>query len=215
MSSMYETIMGLPLFKGIGEEQLSLLLEKTSVEFVNCEDGEILYQPGDNVRYLNFILNGKVRKTYKLRNFEIEISEVMGEGSVIGALHLYGLDTSYPCRVEAVGNVSIMKIAKLQYMNILHSDNIYMMNFVNYLSAASQRRACYMLNAGSQSINRSIGLLVNSIISSGAETVRVEGEASEIARFCSVSTEEFERWKHEEFPKSTDLQRIEITSIKK
>ena len=35
MASMYGTIMDLPLFKGISEDQVSAFLEKTNIEFQN------------------------------------------------------------------------------------------------------------------------------------------------------------------------------------
>ena len=42
MMTMYERLMTLPIFKGVGTEQLSLFLEKTHLDFDNYEAaGEI------------------------------------------------------------------------------------------------------------------------------------------------------------------------------
>lgn len=193
--TMYETIMELPLFKGIGEEQLSQLLEKTSVEFLKLEDGDIIAKAEEMVTSVDFILNGRVRQTFRLKNFSIGIDEILGKGSLLGALHLFGLVTNYTCDSVAMGRVSMMRIRKSDYMNILHSDKIYMINFVNYLSAAAQKTQLFLHDVKQPSITRSLQTLALSFASRAAETVMVVGKDSELARFCGVSDNEFEEWK--------------------
>lgn len=194
MQSMYDTIMELPFFKGIGEDQLSQLLEKTSVEFLKFEDGERVANENDPVKTVNFLLNGRVRQSYRLKNYDLSIDEILGKGAVVGGLNLFGMDTSYQGDCVAIGKLSMMRIDKSQYLNILRSDNIYIMNFVNYLSAAAQKGPDLMLDSQSPSIRRTLEDLAFSIVSRRAETVMVAGENSEMARYCGVSDEEFEEW---------------------
>ena len=195
MSSMYETIMELPLFKGIGEEQLSQMLEKTSVEFIKFEDGDVIAKVDERVESLGFILSGRIRQTHYLKNFKIGIDEILGKGAVIGALHLFGLVTCYDSDIVALGKVSIMRIQKKDYMKILLTDRIYMLNFVNYLSAAAQKTPLLLQNLKAPCITRSLHTLAFTYTSRAAETVMVTGDDSELARFCGVSNEEFEEWK--------------------
>ena len=187
--------MELPLFKGIGEDQLSLLLEKTSVEFLKYDDGNIINHAHDKVKSVDFILSGRVRHTYELENYPIGIDEILGKGSVLGALHLYGLETTYSATSLALGRVSIMRISKEDYMNILLSDRIYILNFVNYLSAAAQKAPMLMQNIKSPSISRSLYTLAFTFASKRAETVMVAGEDPILAQFCGVTEKEFESWK--------------------
>ena len=195
MSSMYETIMELPLFKGIGEDQLSQMLEKTSVEFLKFEDGDILANAEDKVKAIDFILSGRVRQTFKLENFDLGVDEILGKGSVLGALHLYGIDTTYKSQSVALGRVSIMRISKVDYMNILLSDRIYMLNFVNFLSAAAQKGPIMMQKIKNPSIGRCLSILAFAFASKTAETVMVAGEDKEMAHYCGVTDKEFEEWK--------------------
>lgn len=195
---MYETIMELPLFKGIGEEQLSQMLEKTSVEFIKYEDGDFIARVKDKVETVTFILSGRVRRTHYLENFKIGIDEILGKGNLLGALHLFGLVTNYGADIHALGKVSVMKIRKSDYMNILLSDRIYLLNFVNYLSAAAQKTPLLMQELKNPCISRSLYTLAFTYASRGAETIMVAGEDSELARFCGVSDKEFEEWKSNE-----------------
>lgn len=195
MSTMYETIMELPLFKGIGEEQLSQLLEKTSVEFLKFEDGDLIAESSTQVNAIDFILSGRVRQTYKLENFQLWVDEILGKGAVLGALNLYGLDTTYSSDSIALGRVSVMRISKSDYMNILLSDRIYMLNFVNYLSAAAQKSKLFMKSIKTASIGRSLQTLAFTFASRAAETVMIAGEDEVMAQYCGVSLNEFEEWK--------------------
>ena len=195
---MFETIMELPLFKGISEEHLSQLLEKTSVEFLKYEDGVTIARVDDKVEALDFILSGRVRQTFHLENFKICIDEILGNGAVIGALNLFGLVTDYNADIIALGKVSVMRILKKDYMNILLSDKIYILNFVNYLSAATQKTKLIMQDIEGPGISNSLQTLAFSFSSSVAETVMVAGDDAELAKFCGVSVKEFEDWKSNE-----------------
>lgn len=195
MSSMYETIMELPLFKGIGGDQLSQMLEKTSIEFLKYEDGEELSAAGSNVTGLDFILGGRVRQTYRLQNYPIEIDEILGKGNVMGALNLFGMDTTYPSTSTAIGRVSIMRIKKSQYINVLQSDRIYLLNFMNYISAAVQKNPVMMTETKNPIIGRTLEILALSFVSRGAESVMICGEDSALAEYCGVSLKEFKEWK--------------------
>ena len=52
MATMYETIMNLPLLKGVSKELVSSFLEKTHVQFVNFNDGEKLIEEGETCSYI-------------------------------------------------------------------------------------------------------------------------------------------------------------------
>lgn len=203
MASMYEKIMELPLFKGIGEEQLNQMLEKTSIEFLKFADGELIKEAGSPVRSLDFILKGEVRNTYKLLNYEIEVDEIITDGGVIGATQQYGLDTSSFTTSRAKGDVSLMRIDKAQYMNILQSDKIYLLNYMNYLSAAAQNSLIMMLDQGEPGIRRSLENLTGAIASRGAGSVVLVAEDSTLADYCGVEEEEFTSWKELEIAKGT------------
>lgn len=215
MATMYETIMELPLFKGIGEDQLSILLEKTSIEFVKYEKGDVIYQADEKVKFINFILNGKVRQSFKLDNFALTVEEILGRGAMIGATHLFGMETYYTGKSVAIENVSLMKIAKNQYMDILQSDKIYLLNYVNYLSAEAQTIPSLITSGNGSSIRRMLEILIYSIVSRAAEEVMIYGDDNELARYCGVNNSKFEEWKAEEIAKKEIVSEEGFIRLKK
>ena len=60
MATMYETIMSLPLFKGISRQQVSTFLEKTHVQFINYNPGERIVSVGDACTHIRYIISGEV-----------------------------------------------------------------------------------------------------------------------------------------------------------
>lgn len=195
MASMYDTIMDLPLFKGIGEEQLSQMLEKTKIEFLKFEDGDILALPHQQVKSIDFILSGKARNSYTMENFPIEIREILSHGNMIAPIRLFGLDTVYASKCEAIGNVSVLRVEKSQYMKILMTDKIYILNFVNYLSAAAQKCQKLMLAHPLPSIERTLSTLAYSVGSRQAEKIMIAGSDEALAAYCGVPLNDFVLWK--------------------
>ena len=194
MSSMYETIMELPLFKGIGEEQLSHMLEKTCVNFKKYEGGEEIAKARDNVKNVDFILSGKVKVLYKMSHYPVEVEEILGKGSILGARHLFGMDTTYCGDLLAMTKVSLMRIDKSEYMNILQSDRIYMLNYVNYISAALQRCPSYLMESDDDPISRALILLGLSMTSRMAEMIKLKASKTAFATYCGVEDKEFLQW---------------------
>lgn len=195
MASMYDTIMELPLFKGIGEEQLSQMLEKTKVEFLKFNEGEIILEKGEPVKNIDFIIGGQVRNRYQLENFAIEIEEIRGKGSMLGAMNLFGIEPMYPAISVAIGEVSLLRIEKSQYMNILQSDKIYILNFVNFLSAAAQKPRRLKIVKEKEGIALDLDELIKTIVSRTAEKVRIIGEDKDLAAYCGVNIEEIKAYR--------------------
>lgn len=138
MRSMYDMIMDLPLLKGIGRDQVSAMLEKTSIVFRPFAISETLAESGDKCSDIGFIVSGKVRQTYRSDDGKIEISQTLLPGSVIGADSLFGLETTYPVDIKALTEGSLLVFTKEEYMRLLRNDDIYLLNYLNYLSLRSQ-----------------------------------------------------------------------------
>jgi CRP-like cAMP-binding protein len=139
MPAMYEVIMNLPLFKGISHDHVSAFLEKTHIEFVNYSKGEDVIKRGTRVDYLTFVISGSVSLSWSNSEDTLGISYECGVGTVLGARYLYGMERNYPFHVKAVSdNVSVLRFSKAQYMSLIRTEPIYIMNYLNYLSLRAQ-----------------------------------------------------------------------------
>lgn len=195
MGSMYEMIMDLPLFKGVSKDQISLFLEKTNIGFDNYEAGDLLAEMGEPVRMVRFVISGDISLIHPLDGVAVTLEERSGFGKVLGADRLFGLQTGYPYKAVAKTRTSIMQFSKGQYVNLLHSDRIYMLNFFNYLSSRAQRPVDSAMVYCHGDIHSRMCLLVSTMTEPSAGEIVIRGSASALADYCGVDSAEIERWK--------------------
>ncbi|MBD5309334.1 MAG: Crp/Fnr family transcriptional regulator [Bacteroides sp.] len=194
MATMYETIMDLPLFKGVGKDHVSQFLEKTPVSFHNYTDGELISTPGEEVKMIKFIIKGEVDICNTLESLDLTVVERSGTGRVLGADRLFGISTGYPFRIVASGNTSIMQFKKEQYVNLLYSDKIYMLNFFNYLSLRAQRPTEAVSNFAEGDITGILRRMVAILTDPVALRISIEGSVENLSKYCGVSTGKIENW---------------------
>lgn len=191
---MYETIMDLPLFKGVGKDQVSQFLEKIPLTFNNYEEGEEISSPGEEVKMIKFIIRGEVDICNRLEGNDITVVERSGVGRVLGADRLFGISTGYPFRIVAREKTSIMQFKKDQYVNLLYSDRIYMLNFFNYLSLRAQRPAEAVSVFANGDIAGRLKQMVAIMTDPVARRIMIAGEDINLARYCGTEEESFRRW---------------------
>ena len=188
-------IMDLPLFKGVSKVLVSQFLEKTNVDFLNYESGETIMTEGEEVTMVRFVISGAIRLTHTFSTLSITVKETCGSGTVLGADRLYGISTLYPCDGEAVGKTSLMQFSKEQYVSLIQSNRIYMLNFFNYLSLRAQRPIDLLLGYPGGDLRARLSLLIKVITQPGAKEIEIEASDEALARFGGISIEEALEWK--------------------
>lgn len=156
---MFETIMDLPLFKGVSKVQVANFVEKTHIDFRKIAAGEEFISPDSVCKELIFILTGESVVTYQSED-GLAISQICGSGSVLGAYRLFGLFHEYGFQAVGKSEVGIMSFDKDQYINMLQSEHIYLLNVMNYLSVKNQRLINAMLSPNQNTLLQAIALRV-------------------------------------------------------
>lgn len=180
MATMYETIMDLPLFKGVGKDHVSSFLEKTNISFINYAPDDIIVKPGDSSSMLRYVISGSVCIAYQNRLDGLMVTSVGGKGTLIGAERLFGIYTRSYGAVRALDEVSIMAFSKEQYVNLLNTDSIYQINFYNYLSLRCQRRISAQLEYSHDTLIGRLAIIVSSLTEAEASAITVELPVKEL-----------------------------------
>ena len=102
------------------------------------------------------------------------------------------LETKYPFDVVADGNVSIMQFSKEQYMNLLQTDTIYMLNYLNYLSYHSQRPIVAIKLLSDGSFESQLALWVMSMTDSDSTEISIICDKENLSRMMHISLDEME-----------------------
>ena len=142
--SIYEKILNLPLFKGLSTEALERFVTKTPISFYKCKEGDLIAQPGLRCDSVRFVLGGNIRTEKVVMDGTLSVIEYLGEGSMLGADRLYGIDTHYAEKVIAAENCSIMEFSKKYFINLLREDQLILINYLNYLSKEAQKNLFFL-----------------------------------------------------------------------
>ena len=118
------------------------------------------------------------------------IEEKRSTGTVLAPEYLFGMDRSYPFDVVAAGNVSVMQFSKEQYLALLQSDSIYMINYLNYLSYHSQRPINAIKLMGDGSFESQLALWVMSLTDARSQSIRIKCTRDNLLQMTHVKLDE-------------------------
>lgn len=137
--SIYDSLLQIPLFKGLSVEQFNEIVGKFRVEFLLYNKGEVIVNCNDDCNNIRFIVSGAIKSELASMNKKIKLLETVPAPNVIFPNYLFG-DNRYPATIKAAENeTSIMVISKQDFLSIIESYRIVMLNYLIYLSRKSQQ----------------------------------------------------------------------------
>lgn len=139
MDSMYEILMGLPLFNGVSYNRISEIVGSTPLSFLKYLPGETVISANEPCTHLKFIISGKLRISIANHNDRFHVDSTLKAPAVVMPDYLFGRTTLFPCNAVAIDTVSIMQIEKKEIVRLLRTDDVFMFNFLNILSSNAQK----------------------------------------------------------------------------
>lgn len=136
---MFETLMSLPLFKGASHEQISMFVEKTHLSFNSYEPGDTIVSASDICSNVCCLLSGTMTVEHPVFSGNIVVREIVGHGRFLGVERLFGLDNRFALSARAADKCGTMEFSKNQYLALLQSNQIFLMNSLNYISRHAQK----------------------------------------------------------------------------
>ena len=186
MANIYDKLLHLPLFQGVTHERLEEIIEKIPFHFLKFRRGDRIISRGDDCTHVRFVISGRVRVEYESRALKFKISHELASPEVISPDYLFGLDTSYPFSVYACEECGILQVAKQDYITILHSDNVFLINILNYLSRNSQNQKSQLLNIENASVVERIAMLVNTFTSQRSQNITLIFKQKDLCRLLGA-----------------------------
>lgn len=163
MDSMFEILMGLPLLKGVSAERMEKTVGSSKFHFLKYPPGETVFHAGDPCTDIAFILAGTVKLTIRSADGRFAVSQLIDGRDVISPDFLFGRKTNYPGDVIAHDTVSILRIPKSDYINILTSDHIFLFNYLNLLSMNAQKSVERILAVSSGDVAERIAYWISAM----------------------------------------------------
>ncbi len=154
--SMFETLMNLPLFKGVSYNRLSEIVGSTRLAFLKYLPGETFIYPGDACDSLRFLLSGKASISISTRDERFMVTSTLKAPSVVMPEFLFGRSTVYPCKATAIDTLSILSVSKSDFTRLLSTDSVFLFNYLNMISSSAQKGVEGVLSLSSGSLEERI-----------------------------------------------------------
>lgn len=138
MDTMFDTLLQLPLFQGLAEEDLTGILGKVKLHFTRHKAGETILKAGAPCEGLVFILKGEVALSTSSTDSSYSFTEYFQAPYVIEPQSLFGMNTKYVSTYVADGGVRVVSIGKVFVLNELFKYEIFRLNYMNIISNRAQ-----------------------------------------------------------------------------
>lgn len=191
MNSMFETLMSLPLFKGVTRERLSETIGTTKFHFLKYLPDNIIIQPGDPCTHLVFLLAGAMRLTITNGNKRFRILQTLRGADVVMPVFLFGRETHYPCEAVALEPCNILQIAKSDYLRILRSDSIFLINYLNMLAARGQNTYTGIMAVTSGSLEERLAVWILCLTQPTATDIVIQCKQRDLYSMFGVQRSSF------------------------
>ncbi len=191
VNSMYESLLTLPLFKGLSYTRLSEIVGNTRLAFLKYLPGETIVTGGEPCTQIKFIINGDVRLTITNSTDRFRVAQTLKAPALISPDFLFGRHTEYPGTAKAIDTVSIMQIEKSDLIRLLQSDEIFIFNYLNMLSTNAQKAVDGIIALTSGSLEERIAYWIIALTQLGSEDIVFSARQRDIYALFNVQRSSF------------------------
>lgn len=181
------TLQQLPLLKGASQARLEEVVGRMKLHFFKGAEGENVINTGQTCASLVFVLSGSVRLTLAAGDGEFEVSQTLAAPQLISPDCLFGYDTTYPCRVEALTAASFMEINKEDFRRMLAMDPVFLFNYLNTVCTGAQRGRHGLMSIAAGSATERLAYWVATLTQPGATDIVIRSTGRELHSVLGIS----------------------------
>ncbi len=137
--SIYDTLLGLPLFQGMSKSDFTSLLQKVQLDFGRYEDGDTVIASHEICHRFAFLIGGTLESSRTDENGSFEFRETLKAPCLIEPYSMFGRDNQYRRSYRTAGKASMLFIDKQYVYTEIGKYNICRMNMLNMLSGTIQK----------------------------------------------------------------------------
>lgn len=139
MDTMYETLLQMPLFQGLGEDEMTRIIGKVKLHFQKFKAGSVVFKKGDPCSNLVFLLKGELMIESSDADNNFVLKEFAEAPALIELHSLFGIKTNYVSTYTAETDVDLVTVDKSFIIFELDKYDIFRMNFRNIISNRVQQ----------------------------------------------------------------------------
>ncbi len=176
--SMYNTLLGLPLFQGMSRAELSEVIERAKFHFLKVEDKNPIFTQGEPCSQLVFLLSGELEAETTAPCGTFSFVELHGTPMIIEPQSLFGHHPCYKATYRAHHTASLLTIDKQYFYSVLDSYEVFRMNFFNQLCYKTEQLHERLWSINPQQIEGKLVYFIRNLCTTlqGTKILRVKME---------------------------------------
>lgn len=131
MESMFSTLLQLPLFQGLSQEDFTNILGKVKFHFTKYNKGEVVVKSKEECNKLIYLLKGQMTVTTSSENECLVFIEQLESPYLIEPYSLFGMETQYRSTYIAHSDINVLSIDKSFVTKELFKYEIFRLNYMN------------------------------------------------------------------------------------
>lgn len=178
METMFDTLLQLPLFQGLAQEDFTRILEKVKLYFTKYKPGELLLKEGGACHELVFVLKGEIASSTSSADSSYCFTEYFPAPFLIEAHSIFGMKTHYASTYRARTEVHTVSISKAFVVKELFNYEIFRLNYMNIISNRAQSLSNRLWAENTDNLERRIGNFILTHIErpAGRKTLKIKME---------------------------------------
>lgn len=136
--TMYDTLLQLPLFQGLCQNDFTNIVGKVKLHFSKYKEGERIIKKGTECKELVFLLKGEIMSEATDEEGLFTFCEFYNSPFVIEPYSLFGMHTHYTSSYVAQTNIDVVSIEKTYILSELNKYEIFRLNYLNIISNRAQ-----------------------------------------------------------------------------
>jgi CRP-like cAMP-binding protein len=133
----YSVLSEAPLFKGLTTKEIETLLLDVLYKVKKFQAGSLISQSGEPVNSLMVVIKGVVKgEMTDYAGRVIKIEDIPAPGALASAF-IFGNRNSFPVNIVAISDCELLIIEKSDFLRVLMSNNIILVNFLDMISNRS------------------------------------------------------------------------------
>lgn len=138
MSTMFNTLLRLPLFQGLSQEDFTNILGRVKLHFIKYQAGDHIAESNTSCTKLIFLLKGEVDAQTTPENQQFTYIETIKTPYLIEPEALFGMNPHFKSTYVAKTEVSVMTVDKMLVLKELLKYDVFRLNYVNSVSNRAQ-----------------------------------------------------------------------------
>lgn len=189
---MYDTLLDLPLFRGASRDRITDTVGKAKFHFLKFEPGDKIVGAGQPCSHLMFILAGQVEASMEMGNGKYTCKQYFRNPDVLYPDFLFGRDIHFPASVTAISTTNILQIEKADYLHILKSDSVFLLNFLNFLSINSQKALSELAQSSDANPDKRIAFRILGLTRLSANRIVISTSDGSLSQLFGVTIDQLQ-----------------------